>query len=512
MPNCVIAFDLGTSGNKAALYHADGTCLAETFQPYPTRYPSPGRHEQHPQEWWQAVVASIRRLLAQSRVRPADIAACGISGHSLGAVPVDSAARLLRAETPIWSDSRAVEQARRFFGRVDQRAWYNRTGNGFPPPLYTLFKILWYRDHDPEILRSARHILGTKDYINLRLTGVVATDYSYASGCGAYDLNAWDYAHDILSSAGLPRDLFPPLYPSSAVIGTVGSAAAEETGLTPGMVVVAGGVDNSCMALGAGSTRPGRIYNSQGSSSWIALTAEKPLLDAAIRPFVFAHVLPGLFNSAIGIFSTGTSLRWVRDQLCPDLVERSRIEQREVYDLIMELAETSPPGANGVLFHPNLAGGSSLDPSPRLRGAFLNLDLAHTRADLLRATLEGIALQGRVALDALRSLYPAGEELVVVGGGGRSPLWRQIHADAYGLRVVKTPVDQQAAALGAAALAFIGAGLWPDASPIIALHTPREVHDPDPIIAPLYERLLPLFKRIALPLAELGANLNDPST
>ena len=232
-----------------------------------------------------------------------------------------------------------------------------------------------------------------------------------------------------------------------------------------GLPVVAGGVDNSCMALGAGNTRAGRVYNSQGSSSWIAATAEKPLLDARMRPFVFAHVLPGLFNSAIGIFSTGTSLRWVRDQLCPDLVEQARERGADVYDLMTALAAASPAGARGVIFHPNMAGGSSLDPSIHLRGAFLNLDLSHTRADLLRAVLEGIALQGRVALDALRSLYPVSADMIVVGGGSRSRLWRQIHADAYRARVVKTRIDQQAAALGAAALAFTGIGLWPDTEP-----------------------------------------------
>ena len=510
----LLAFDLGTGGNKAALYASDGLCLAEVFAPYPTLYPQSGWHEQRPQDWWQALVDSTRRLLAQTGVPPAAIAACGISGHSLGAVPVDGQGQLLRAATPIWSDSRAGAQAAAFFERVDPAAWYLQTGNGFPAPLYTLFKALWYRDHEPGLFRQTRWILGTKDYLNLRLTGVSATDPSYASGSGVYDLSAGAYSAGLIQASGLPETLFPPILPSSAVIGGLTAAAAETLGLPRGLPVVAGGVDNSCMALGARSFREGDVYNSQGSSSWIAVISARPLLDERARPFVFAHVVPGLFTSAVGIFSTGSSLRWIRDQLCPDLLEQARAQGRDAYDLITALASASPPGARGLLFHPNMAGGSSLDPGTALRGAFLNLDLGHTRADLLRAALEGIAFQGRLALDVLRGLAPlrtepgrSQPEMVVVGGGSRSPLWRQIHADAYGLTLLKTAIDQQAAALGAAALAARGVELWPDFTPIERLHAVESACVPHPPTAALYERILPIFRQASFDLARLGDTL-----
>jgi xylulokinase len=261
------------------------------------------------------------------------------------------------------------------------------------------------------------------------------------------------------------------------------------------------------MALGAGCIRDGRVYNSQGSSSWIAVSTTRPLLDEKTRPFVFTHVIPGMFTSAIGIFSTGSSLRWIRDQLCADLVAQARAEGTDVYDLMTALAQTSPPGANGLLFHPNLAGGSSLDASPNLRGAFLNLDLRHTRADLIRAALEGIALQGRVALDALRALTPIDAEMLVVGGGSRSPFWRQIHADAYRMRVVKTAIDQQAAALGAAALAAVGSGLWTHYDRIQILHTLESTSDPDSGQAAFYEQRLDIFRRAGTYLSDLGDQL-----
>ena len=508
----LLAFDLGTGGNKAALYAPDGTCLAEVFAPYPTFYPHPGWHEQRPTDWWQALLDSTRLLLAQTAILPAEIAACAISGHSLGAVPVDGQGRLLRAATPIWSDSRPTAQAAAFFEKVDPAAWYAQTGNGFPAPLYTLFKTLWYRDCEPELFAQTRSILGTKDYLNLLLTGVTATDPSYASGSGVYDLRAGGYSPALIQASGLPETLFPPIQPSSAVIGGLTAAAAEALGLPRGLPVVAGGVDNSCMALGARSLGEGDVYNSQGSSSWIAVTSARPLLDERARPFVFAHVIPGLFTSAVGIFSTGTSLRWIRDQLCPDLLEQARVQGRDVYDLMTALAASSPPGARGLLFHPNMAGGSSLDPGPQLRGAFLNLDLGHTRADLLRAALEGIAFQGRLALDVLRGLAPLSNEMIVVGGGSRSPLWRQIHADAYGLTLLKTSIDQQAAALGAAALAAVGLGLWPNFEPIERLHQVESTCAPNPPTAAFYASLLPVFRQASIDLTRLGSNLADLST
>lgn len=507
MASHLIAFDLGTGGSKASLYDPEGRCLAETFAAYPTTYPHSGWHEQHPEDWWQAIVTSTRRLLTQSTVAPGEIRACGISGHSLGAVPLDAQARLLRESTPIWSDSRATAQAEQFFTRVDPVEWYRITGNGFPAPLYTVFKILWYRDHEPELYSQIRHVIGTKDYINLRLTGTITTDFSYASGCGVYDLEHWGYSPRLIEASGLPAEIFPPIYASSAVIGGLTREAAELLGLPQGLPVVAGGVDNSCMALGARCTRAGRIYNSLGSSSWIAATAAKPLLDDHTHPFVFAHLIPGLFMSAVGIFSTGTSLRWVRDQLCPDLAA-----QEQAYERMTALAESSPAGARGLIFHPNMAGGSSIDPSTNLRGAFLNLDLGHTRADMLRAVLEGIALQGRLALDVLRGLLDASpDEILVVGGGSRSKLWRQIHADAYRLRLIKTNIDQQAAALGAAALAAVGSGLWPGFERIDDLHSLEATAEPDPSSAELYEQRLPIFRKAGVYLSDLGDRLTSPT-
>jgi xylulokinase len=506
----ILACDLGTGGSKAALFAVDGRCLAQAFVSYPTTYPRSGWHEQCPEDWWSALVGSVRQLLTAPGVDPRAVACLGLSGHSLGAAPVDCQGSLLRQSTPIWSDSRAGAQAARFFTAVPEEVWYTITGNGFPAPLYPVFKALWYREHEPEMFGRISRLLGTKDYVNYRLSGVLCTDYSYASGSGIYDLLGWGYSPRLLEASGLPAWIFPEIAPSSEVIGGLLPEAAGALGLPPGTPVVAGGVDNACMALGARCLGEGRVYNSQGSSSWIAVSSARPLLDVRTRPFVFTHVVPGQFTSAIGVFSTGSSLRWLRDAVCPDLARQAEQEGRSPYELMTELAAGSPPGANGLLFHPNLAGGSSIDPSPNLRGAFLGLDLRHSRADLVRAALEGIALQQRLALDVLRSLAPAearpglGKEMLVVGGGSRSPLWRQIHADVYNLEIVKTNVDQDAAALGAAALAAVGSGLWKGFEKVVGLHRVEATAQPVEENVRVYERILPIFRKASESLSELG--------
>ena len=500
----LIAYDLGTGGNKASLYDAEGRLLAAEFVPYATEYPQAGWHEQRPEAWWDSVVGSTRRLLATDAVDPTSIRGLAISGHSLGCVPLDRHGALLRESTPIWSDSRPVEQAAEFFKKVNPTEWYRVTGNGFPAPHYTVFKILWYRDHEPEMFGRIHKVIGTKDYVNYRLTGQLATDYSYASGCGVYDLTGWKYSEDLLGASGLPPDLLPEIVPSTQVLGQLTPESAAALGLPQNVRVACGGVDNSCMALGARCFREGRMYASLGSSMWIANSSSKPLLEDRTKPYVFTHVVPGLFASAMAIFSGGTSLRWVRDQLCVNLIDQAHRESRDPYDAMTELAANSPVGSNKLLFNPSLAGGSSLDASPAIRGAFLGLDLRHTQADVVRATLEGIALNLRLVLDELRRLGEVGQEMVVVGGGSRSPLWRQILADALQIDIVKTNVGQDAGALGAAAVAAVAVGLWDSFDRVDDVHQIESVTHPDVANGEVYDELLPVFREASLNQARLG--------
>ena len=502
MSSSIIAYDLGTGGIKASLYASDGQRLTSVFVAYDTFYPQASWHEQRPEDWWSVLVSATRQLLVSPGADATSIQCLAISGHSLGCVPLDAQGRLLCDATPIWSDRRAEAQTLPFFNKIDPEQWYLTTGNGFPAAHYTVFKVLWYRDHMPDMFRNIDKIVGTKDYLNFRLTGRIRTDFSYASGCGVYDLLKWDYAPALMDASGLPRDIWPDISPSASILGELTPTAAAELGLPRTVAVACGGVDNSCMALGARNIAEGRSYASLGSSAWIAVTSAQPLLDARVKPYVFTHVMPGLFNSAVAIFASGSSFKWICQQMCQDLLAKAARENLDVYDMMSELAASSPAGARGIIFNPSLAGGSSLDLSPLIRGAFLGLDLGHTRADLLRAAMEGIALNLRLALDELRKLCLVCDQMVVVGGSSKSTLWRQIFADAFDLTIHQTNVGQDAGSLGAAAVAAVAAGLWKDFSPIDTIHRVEASAAPDPADSRIYQQMLPAIRRASRMLAQ----------
>ncbi|HEX5838039.1 MAG TPA: FGGY-family carbohydrate kinase [Anaerolineales bacterium] len=497
MDKKIISFDLGTGGNKASLYDAEGNCLASAFVPYETHYPQVGWHEQQPEDWWNALVQSTRELMAASGVPKEDIVCLGISGHSLGAVPVDREGNLLRNATPIWSDIRAQKQVEEFFARVDPTGWYLVTGNGFPAACYTIFKVMWYRDHEPEMFRRIHKILGTKDYINFRLTGEMKTDYSYASGTGVYDLKGWCYQKDFIQASGIPAGLWPEIVYSTHVLGCVQPEIADQLGLGHDVKVVCGGVDNSCMALGARNIRDGRVYTSLGSSAWIAVSAEQPVLDATYKPFVFAHVIPDMFTSAVSIFSAGSTYNWVKENICGELKAEAQATNTDVYSLMNQVAERAPVGSNKLLFNPSLAGGTSQDASVHIRGAYMGLDLKHGQAELIRSTMEGVAMNLRLRLDLLRKYTHLEEEILLVGGAARSRFYLGILADAFNTRIVKTNIDKDAGALGAAALAAVGCGLWDSFEKIDAIHGTAEVVEPDKENSRVYEKLLPVFAMAA---------------
>ena len=280
MAKTIIAYDLGTGGAKASLYAVDGTCRGSTFVAYETIYPNSGWHEQRPGDWWNAIASCTRALLAQAPGSATEVDCLAISGQSLAVIPLDAKGGLLRDSIPIWSDTRATRQAAEFFTSVDRDAWYMTTGNGFPAECYSVFKIMWYRDNEPDLFSRIATVLGSKDYINFRLTGKMFTDYSYASGTGIYDLLAWGYAEKFIRASRPAAVLFPPIVPSTQIVGTLTADAAEALGLPRTVKVACGGVDNSCMALGARNTGEGRVYTSLGSSSWIAVSSARPVLDA----------------------------------------------------------------------------------------------------------------------------------------------------------------------------------------------------------------------------------------
>lgn len=496
MRDLVLACDLGTGGLKGAVVAPDGMLLASAFHGYPTLYPGDALHEQRPADWWQALIAVTREMLAGG-IDPGAVRAISLSGHSLGCIPVDASGALLQEAVPIWSDGRAHDVTRAFFRSFNEDTWYLRTGNGFPAPLYTLFKILWLREHRPEIFARTARILGTKDYLNFLMTGRMATDSSYASGSGTYDLTQGRYDPEILAAAGISPDLLPEIVPSASVVGELGAEAAASLNLLPGTAVIAGGVDNSCMALGAQTFSDGDIFSSMGSSSWLTISASRPILDTRVRSYAFAHLVPGQFISATSIFSSGTTMDWVRDLLAGT----------EDHAAMEALAAASPAGAHGLLMVPTLGGGTSLEGGGEVRGGYLGLSLQHDRADMVRAAYEGVAMGLRVALDELRRMTRVGPSLIAVGGGAKSAFWRQIFADILDIEVMKTSVDQEAATLGAAAIAFRALDIWPDFEPIRTIHHPVATHIPQDTTRPIHAAGLAAYRAAALQQRDLAPAL-----
>lgn len=491
----VLAYDLGTGGCKASLYDADGRALASTFHAYDTTYPRTGWHEQRPEDWWQAVVSSTHALFAASHADPASVRCLALSGQSLAVVPLDGAGILLRDSVPIWSDTRPVEQVDQFFRQVDGDEWYLTTGNGFSRATYSVFKIMWYRDHEPDMFARIHKIVGSKDYINFRLTGQITTDHSYASGSGVYNLAKRAYEARYIAASGLAEMIFPDIVESVTSLGHLTAQASAELGLPREVEVFCGGVDNSCMALGAGNIRAGKIYLSLGSSAWLAVSSAQSVVDLAVRPFVFAHVIPHMATSATSIFSAGSSLRWLRDVVFSQYKERAAQGGQDAYDLLVESGLKAPVGANGVFFNPSLAGGSAAYPNPAIRGAFLGLDLRHTEHDLIRAVLEGITFDLCIMYRKLAQLVTLQDPILIVGGGSKSLAWRQMFADVFNKPFAGASSGQDAASLGAAAIAAVGSGLWKDFDRIESLIEVGSVEMPDERHAAQYDQILRIYEQ-----------------
>lgn len=508
----IIAYDLGTGGIKASLFQTDCRPCAHTFIPYETYYTGTDFHEQNPGDWWQGIIQSTKELMNHTGTCPEDIAALSISGHSLSVVPIDKNGRLLKDRIPIWSDTRASAQAEHFFNTVSYEDWYMHTGNGFPPECYSIFKIMWYKDNEPEMFEKTYKILGSKDYCNFRLTGRCCTDYSYASGSGVYDLKKHAYIEEYLHHAGIKTCLLPEILPSHATVGTLTKEAADALCLPASVKVICGGVDNSCMALGAKGTEDGRTYTSLGSSSWIAVIGKEPILDFKCKPFVFEHCIEGLYTSATSIFSAGNSFRWVRDVICSELLSQEKEGTiKDAYTIMNEMILQSPIGAKKLIFNPSMAGGSMFEENKDIVAGYVGLTLGHTKNDLVRAAMEGITFNLKYAMDLLSQYRPGLSQMLLAGGGSKSPVWRQMFADIFDMEIIKTNIDQDAASLGAAALAAYGLGFIDSYDVLDSIHKVDAVAVPDPDHKKTYARLYPLHREISHYMALAGQHLHELS-
>jgi xylulokinase len=483
---CILAHDLGTTGDKATLFDARGATVAAAFATYETAYPQPGWAEQDPAHWWQATRDATRQLLATGDVRPKDIAVVSFSGMMNGMLPVDDKGSPLRSAI-IWADQRATAEAEFLAQRCGFDEVYRRTGHR-PGAAYTAAKLLWMRRHQPDLYVGTHQVLQAKDYVAYRLSGVFATDYSDASSTNLFDLEQRAWATDLIEGIELDPRKLPPALPSTTVIGQVTSEAAAETGLPAGTPVVIGGGDGACATVGAGSVHPGDAYNYIGSSSWIAVTSDRPLYDPRMRTFTFAHMDPTLYFPTGTMQSAGGSFDWLERLLRGE-------SQDKLYDELSAAAAGVRPGARGLLFLPYLIGERSPYWNPVARGVFAGLTMSHGRAEMARAVLEGVALNLKMILDAFLEQRTDIQAMRLIGGGARSALWRQILADVYGLPILRPALLAEATSLGAAIAGGIGVGLFTGFDIAHELVKVEEAELPDPASHERYDKLHDLFRR-----------------
>ena len=483
MAKYLLAHDLGTSGNKAVLYSLDGKLIASRTCSYPTNFFNGNWAEQNPEDWWRAVCESSQALLAG--ISAADVAVVALSGQMMGCTVVDKQGKALRPSI-LYCDQRAARQADHILSRIDLKSFYGIVGHRVSPS-YSIEKLMWIRDNEPAIYRQTCKTLCAKDYINLRLTGQIATDFSDASGTNAFDLNTFAWSPRIIDIAGVDGDMFPPARDSTAILGTITHQAARETGLKEGTPVAVGGGDGSCAGVGVGCIKPGTAYNYLGSSSWIALTIEKPIVDEQMRTMNWAHCVKGYLHPSGTMQTAGASLGWLKEQLCAPEIEAARTKGKNPFQLIDEAIAGTPVGANGILFLPYMLGERTPWWNPNARGAFIGLNLASKREDMLRAVVEGVSLNLGIIVNIFRAHVPI-ETITVIGGGAKSAVWRQIMADAYECRIESLNYLEEATSMGAAVIGGVAAGLFQDFEVIHRFIAVDQVATPIPANCAKYRR------------------------
>jgi xylulokinase len=448
-----LGLDIGTSGVKAILVATSGDVVASTTSPLVLSTPRPGWAEQDPDAWWAAAVASIRAL---RQIRPdASVVAVGISGQMHSSVFLDRAGTVIRPAL-LWCDGRTTAECEEITARVGGEARLRDLAGNPALEGFTLPKVLWLRRHEPEAYARLATVLLPKDYIRYRLTGVLATDPSDASATLMYDTARLRWSDEILEAVGVSRTIVPEVGGSAEVLGHLTREAATATTLPIGTPVVGGGADNACGAAGVGAIMPGEVVSSWGTSGTVLAPLAEPRVDPALRAHTFCHVVPGVWYMMGVVLSAGGAFAWYREQFARETSE-ARVSARQLDDE----AAAVRAGADGVTFLPYLQGERTPHRDAAARGALLGLSLAHTRAHVTRAVLEGIAFALRDSLTILQELGLSPRHVLLTGGGAHSPFLRRLQAEVFGLPVT-TVNREEGPAYGAALLAAVGATAFPD--------------------------------------------------
>lgn len=468
----LLGIDVGTSALKAALFTPDGRAAAQASRGYATRHPQPGWAEQDPADWWAAACAATREALDAAGARPGEVACVGVDGQSWAAVAVDAQGEAL-LPTPIWTDTRAREECAQLERLAGAEALFACSGNPLGPG-YTLPKIRWYQRHAPQAMARAAAVLQSNGYIVRRLTGECTQDASQGYGLACFDVRRGRWDLDLARALQVPAQLLAPVRACHEVVGRVTAQAAALTGLLAGTPVVAGGLDAACGALGAGVTEPGQTQEQGGQAGGMSICLDAPVADP--RLILSQHVAPGRWLLQGGTTGGGGALKWLREQVCPELS----------FEQMSELAAGVPAGSGGVLFLPYMEGERSPLWNPDARGAFYGLRYGVGRAHLVRAMMEGVAFSLRHNLDVAAAAGARAGTLRAMGGAANSRVWTQIKADVTG-RAIEVPGSDTATALGAAMLAGMGAGVYADAAEAARTVRVTRTHRPDAAACAAYE-------------------------
>ena len=478
-----LGVDVGTSNVKAIVVDGRGRTIARASEPLAMRVPQPGWAEQSPADWWRAATRAIKRAVGRHKIE-----SIGLSGQMHSSVFLDADLKVIRPAL-LWCDGRTTAQCRAIAQRVDEaslRAWVSN------PPLegFTLPKILWLRDTEPAAFARLAKVLLPKDYIRLQLSGMLATEYSDAAGTLLLDVGKRQWSTDMIDAMELSPSLLPELGGSTDVLGRVSARAAAATGLVPGTPIVGGGADNACGAVGVGAVAPGAVVASWGTSGTVLCPTAAPKVDPGMRAHTFCHAVPDTWYVMGVMLTAGGAFAWHQRELARELAKK-----KDAPELLNREAAKIPAGALGLTFLPYLQGERTPHRDAEARGAFVGLSLAHTRAHLTRAVLEGICFGLRDSLEIIEALGIDVPEVMITGGGANAPFVRQLQADIYGKPVV--PVDQpEGPALGAALLAAVGVGAFPDVATAARIVKRKPAVTPRAVVHRTYDEPYDRYRRL----------------
>ena len=444
-----LGIDVGTGGTRAILINRDGKGVASSSSEHaPIHSEHIGWAEQNPEDWWRAAKTAIAGALASAGITGSQVEAIGLTGQMHGCVMLDAADEVLRPAL-IWADQRTQPQCDWLTEKIGFDRLIELTCNPALPN-FTLTKLLWVREHEPEIFSRIAHVLCPKDYVRYRLTGEFAMDMQEASGTLLLDVTNRRWSTEVAEAAGIPMSWLPRLFEGPEICARISPEGASATGLASGTPVAAGAGDQGAGAVGMGILSPGSVSSTIGTSGVVFAATDAPAKDRLGRLHTFCHAAPGRWHVMGVTNGAGLSLRYFRDTFAADLS----------YEALLALAAEAPAGSNGLMWAPYLFGERTPHLDPNARAAFVGITASHTRAHFIRAVLEGVAFSLRDTFTLFSELHIPVKAIRLGGGGARGPLWRQIQADVYG-HPVELLEAEEGGAFGAALLAGTGIGAWP---------------------------------------------------